>query len=141
MKKSEEVIREMLPALAAAGGAAARAAAPAIARGAAAAARPVAKAATKAIKGSQMASKLPDVARIIKALNRINVGELMKNIDKPLEVQDLIMNVLGTVTADPRVIDAILSKIKTQMRAKAKQSTPPATAAQTEPVGQPPAEE
>ncbi len=145
-EEAEEVLQEIAPALAALGGAAARGAAAlggAAARGATklgtAAAKGIAKGATKAAgQAAKMMSKQTDVNKVLQGLNRIKAPTLMQKIDKPLELQDLLMNVLGNVQVDPKVIDTVLNKIKTQMKASAKAPPP---AAQTEPVGQPPAEE
>ena len=144
-EESEEVLQEIAPALAALGGAAARGAAAlggAAARGAAklgtAAAKGLAKGATKAAgQAAKMMSKQADVNKVLQGLNRIKAPTLMQKIDKPLEVQDLLMNILGNVQVDPKMLDTVLAKGKAQMKASA--NTPP-PAAQTEPVGQPPAE-
>jgi uncharacterized protein YpuA (DUF1002 family) len=133
-EESEEVLQELAPAIAALGGAAARGAA---ALGGAAA-RTAAKVAPKVGQAAKkLMSKQADVNKVLQGLNRIKAPTLMQKIDKPLEVQDLLMNILGNVQVDPKVLDTVLSRVKSQMKTSAK--TPP-PAAGTEPVGQPPAE-
>ena len=149
-EETEEVLQEIAPALAALGGAAARGAAAlggAAAKGAAklgtAAAKGLAKGATKAAgQAAKMVSKQTDVNKVLQGLNRIKAPTLMQKIDKPLELQDLLMNVLGNVKVDPKVVDTVLNKVRTQLKVSAKQQAAATQqqAAQTDPVGQPPAE-
>ena len=153
-EETEEVLQEIAPALAALGGAAARgaaalggAAAKGVAKGAAklgtAAAKGLAKGASKAAgQAAKMVSKQTDVNKVLQGLNRIKAPTLMQKIDKPLELQDLLMNVLGNVKVDPKVVDTVLNKVRTQLKVSAKQQAAATQqqAAQTDPVGQPPAE-
>ena len=83
-----------------------------------------------------LASKQPDVARVLKALSRVKAPVLMQKIDKPIELQDLLMNILGSVKVNPNVIDTVINRVRKQVKDSAKK-----TSATTEPVGQPPAEE
>lgn len=131
-EESEEVLQELAPALAALGGAAVRGAA----KLGSAAAKGIAKGAkSMAGQAANMMSKQADVNNVLKGLNKIKAPTLMQKIDKPLEVQDLLMNILGNVQVDPKMLDTVLAKVKAQMKASA-EAPPPA--AQTEPVGQPP---
>ena len=144
-EETEEVLQEIAPALAALGGAAARAGSAvgsAAMRGAGAIGKAVKGAAQNATK---MMSKQADVNKVLQGLNRIKAPTLMQKIDKPLEVQDLLMNILGNVQVDPKMLDTVLSKVKTQVKAQAKaaaqqQQQQANPAAAKEPVGQPPAE-
>ena len=138
-EESEEVLQELAPALAALGGAAVRGAA----KLGSAAAKGLAKGASKAAgQAAKMVSKQTDVNKVLQGLNRIKAPTLMQKIDKPLELQDLLMNVLGNVKVDPKVVDTVLNKVRTQLKVSAKQQAAATQqqAAQTDPVGQPPAE-
>ena len=138
-EETEEVIQELAPALAALGGAAARAGG-AVGRAAMKGAGAVGKAAKGAAqKATKMMSKQTDVNKVLQGLNRIKAPTLMQKIDKPLELQDLLMNVLDNVKTDPRVIDAVLGRLRAQVKKSAKQQQA-AQATETDPVGQPPAE-
>ena len=138
-EETEEVIQELAPALAALGGAAARAGG-AVGRAAMKGAGAIGKAAKGAAqKATKMMSKQTDVNKVLQGLNRIKAPTLMQKIDKPLELQDLLMNVLDNVKTDPRVIDAVLGRLRAQVKKSAKQQQA-AQATETDPVGQPPAE-
>ena len=127
-EETEEVIQELAPALASLGGAAARAGG-AVGKAAKGAAQNVTK----------MMSKQTDVNKVLQGLNRIKAPTLMQKIDKPLELQDLLMNVLDNVKANPRVIDAVLGRLRAQVKKSVKQQqAAKAQATETEPVGQPP---
>ena len=89
----------------------------------------VAKLGTQALK-TLRPSKQADVNTVIKGLNRIQAPKLLQKIDKPLEVQELLTNILGLVNVDPKVLNTVLARIRTQMAASAK-AAPAAGAAQT----------
>ena len=117
-EESEEVLQELAPALAALGGAAVRGAA----KLGSAAAKGIAKGAKSMVgQAANMMSKQADVNNVLKGLNKIKAPTLMQKIDKPLEVQDLLMNILGNVQVDPKMLDTVLNKVKAQMKASAKQ--------------------
>ena len=88
----------------------------------------VAKLGTQALK-TLRPSKQADVNKVVKGLNRIKAPALLNKIDKPLEVQELLMSILGNVQVDPKVLDTVLNKIKAQLKASAKQQAAPAQAA------------
>ena len=140
-EETEEVIQELAPALAALGGAAARAGG-AVGSAAMKGAGAIGKAAKGAAQNvTKMMSKQTDVNKVLQGLNRIKAPTLMQKIDKPLELQDLLMNVLDNVKTDPRVIDAVLGRLRAQVKKSVKQKqAAQAQATETEPVGQPPAE-
>jgi uncharacterized protein YpuA (DUF1002 family) len=127
-EETKEVVNEMLPALAAA---AKSPVGQAVGR---AAANQLGSMAKK--KAMSLASKQPDVARVLKALSRVKAPVLMQKIDKPIELQDLLMNILGSVKVNPNVIDTVINRVRKQVKDSAKK-----TSATPEPVGQPPAEE
>jgi hypothetical protein len=138
-EETEEVIQELAPALAALGGAAVRAGG-AVGRAAMKGAGAIGKAAKGAAQNAtKMMSKQTDVNKVLQGLNRIKAPTLMQKIDKPLELQDLLMNVLDNVKTDPRVIDAVLGRLRAQVKKSVKQQQAP-QATETDPVGQPPAE-
>ena len=61
-----------------------------------------------------MASKQADANKILQNLNKS--PEMMKNLDKPAEVEDLLVNILGNTQIDSKTIDSVLSKVRAKTK-------------------------
>ena len=108
----EQVLQEILPALIKFGGAALRGAR--IAKKVAGKARQAVGDAIGGASDTKMASKQADANKILQNLNKS--PEMMKNLDKPAEVEDLLVNILGNTQIDSKTIDSVLSKVRAKTK-------------------------